>query len=275
MNTFKACEYCKKKLGPAQFVHDIKSDDWICTNCGCVVKKYIYSDRAHTFAHTNSPAVTFSVSESTKHNTDNHQLLSRFFKKEDKEQKLRKKFEHFATLLDYPETVVNGAFAMINKFKELKQIRPFEMTVVACLIIAKRSKEEYVNTKLIESNLSMPGLGKRIISVCNTVGLSQRSDPLHYVPNYVQRLGFKYKYNKHVIRFYKRARKDNGSIGSDTLMALVLYRFFKANSKKSVFRNQLDDNIIEHIAEITHTSQSSLIGYIEGTGGKCTLFKQK
>ena len=50
---FRRCESCRQlRTDINQFVHDTRTDDWICTLCGGVVKRWIYTERQHTFAHT-------------------------------------------------------------------------------------------------------------------------------------------------------------------------------------------------------------------------------
>lgn len=274
---FRKCESCRQlRKDINQFVHDPRSDDWICTLCGAVVKRWIYSERQHTFAHT-APMVPNGYIPAPKDTTKTlhkygNNMINRFFPQEAREERLIMRLKELGDILDYTENIVSRATVKLKKFPKLKLIRPIEHTLAAILVVSKRSFGHYVNLKHVSAILGFKDLGKSVITVCSTLGLSQRSSPVSYIPRFTQLLGFEYKYVKHVKRHYLHARKKNGSIGSDTLMALVLIRFYIANQSKSKLKSKVDLN---YISRITHTSKSSLKGYIEGTGGKCTLFNKK
>jgi len=275
---FKRCESCRQlRTDINQFVHDARTDDWICTLCGGVVKRWIYSERQHTFAHT-APMIDNGYIPATKgdvkalHKYGNN-MINRFFPEEAHEDRLIARLKTLGEQLEYSENIINRGIVKLKRFPKLKKIRPIHHTLTAILVVAKRSYGEYVNLKSVSTQMGYPDLGKTVISVCSTLGLSQRSSPVSHIPRLVQLLGFGYKYAKHVKRHYLSARRKNGSIGSDTLMALVLLRFYLANIRKS--KVPAKDINLEYIARITHTSKSSLKGYIDGTGGKCTLFNKK
>lgn len=275
---FKRCESCKQLRNDInQFVHDTRSDDWICTLCGAVVKRWIYSERSHTFAHTSEMVPNGYIpppKETTKalHKYGNN-MIDRFFPEEARQDRLIARMKRICEILDYREIVLNRSIVKLKKFPALRKIRPVDHTLAAILVVTKRSLGHYVNLKTVSEQLCFKDIGKAVITVCSTLGLSQRSSPVSFIPRFAQLLGFDYKYVKHIKKHYIASRKRNGSIGSDTLMALVLIRFYMANKHKSkVSPRDIDLNFI---AKITHTSKSSLKGYIDGTGGKCTLFNKK
>lgn len=270
---FRKCESCKQYVAPHQFVHDPHTDDWICTLCGGVVKKWMYSnDNSH---FDNAPPLALPQSGAQKKTAEQgERLLERFFPAEKRKKKMHAKLKHFGELLDVSESVLNRAGAQLTKFpKILETIRPIDHAIVASIVIAKRSNSEYVNIKTICELLGWPDIGKVVIDVCNIMGLSQRSDPLHNINRLVYGLGLPYNTRKKIIKLYNYAQRSNGSIGSDTLMTLVLIRFFHANRKKSKLPPKMCK--LGYFASLTNTSESSLRGYIDGTGGKCDLFHDK
>jgi len=274
---FKKCESCHQlRTDINQFVHDTNTDDWICTLCGGIVRRWIYTERRHSFAHTSPvvengyvPPPTGQVRKLYKNGIN---MTNRFFPEEVRENRMIAELKSIGEQLEYSEKIINRGILQIKKFAQLRQIRPIQHTLIAILVVSKRSYNEYVNLKSVASQMNCRDLGKTVISVCSTLGLSQRSSPVSNIPKLVQLLGFNYKYVNHVKKLYLSSRRKNGSIGSDTLLALVLLRFYMANKQKSKVPSK---NItLDFIARITHTSKSSLRGYIDCSGGKCTLFNK-
>jgi len=260
---FRKCENCCQ-LKPGQFVNDGRTEDWICTLCGVVVRKWIYSERQNTFMDSAPTA---------KAGVGGYNLIQRMTNKmcveENRELLRNRTISRFAFELDFNERVANRAQAQVNNFEELRTRRPMKETMLASLIVAKRSLKEYVNVKAIGKRTMMRDLGQHVIAVCKIIGLSQRSDPLLYVHSFVSFFTFPYSYHTHISSRYSAALLLNGSMGTDTLMALVLYRFYEANKRKCLVARNIT---LDDIAAITFTSPASLQGYVNGTGGKCTLF---
>ena len=268
---FKRCENCNElRNDGSQYVFDQRNDDVICRLCGTVVKKWNYSDRSLTFKDTAVAPKIFVPQDSLQKRGS--QMINRFFPEESNKHKLHQKIEKIAELLEYEKNVVNRAKAQIEKFPRITKIRPSNLALASTLVVAKRSFDDYVNLKQVSRILGCNDLGKTVITVCNIMGLSQRSTPVAHIPKFLFMLGFKYKFVKHLKILYKKSRRFNGSIGSDTLMALVLIRFYCANKgKSSVCPSKIS---IEYIARLTFTSVSSIRGYIDGSGGKCTLYNK-
>ena len=267
---FKRCQSCRTLLpNGQQFVHDVRSNDWICTLCGAVVSRYMYGDQEHTYSDTVPVDSSLSTSATRLEARGHQRLMDRAFPASKRLDTLYAQLGTLATQLDCSDGVLSRAKVMIEKFPDLLKVRPHNHMLMAVLIVAKRSYGHYVNVKHVSTLLNVDDLGKTVITTCTIMGLSQRSTPESHIPYFTALMGFRYRFNRFIKKLYLQARRKNGSIGSDTLLALVLYKFFMANRTKTTV-----DCTIEFIAKITHTSLSSLKGYVDGTGGKCTLFNK-
>jgi hypothetical protein len=267
---FRPCVNCKQK----SFVNDTSSGDWICTKCGAVVARWMYGELERTFVEsTPVPKVPQRGANTALALRQIRTMTDKFFPNERASARQLRILEDAAYTLGYNQRTVNRAQAQLHKFPCLLEIKPVEKTMAAVLIVSKRSLGFFVNVKSASNDMGYNDLGQFVIRVCNTIGLSQRSDPVSSIPYLTELLGFKYKYSVCIRRAFEKYSKENGSVGPLTLLALILFRFWNANRSKSKFKTNSVD--LQYIADITHTSLTSLSGYVDGQHADCTLFPKK
>lgn len=264
---FKSCENCKI-LQRGQFIYDSITDDYICTICGCIVRKFIYSDRKLTYHEK------FNSIENLKSNKfPNHEkrllMLNRFFPKIDKLEFYFNKIEKYGQILNFNEIVFNKAKYWLKKFPKLIEIKPRKKVIFILLILSQRSYNYCLDFTNACKILNINGVAKLMLRISKILGVSQLYIPIYNISRLLFLCGFKYKYVKYLKKFYFQAREKNKSIGSDTLIALILIRFYIANKKKS---NIPPHKItLKYITKITNTSLASIKSYVFGAI-KNTLF---
>jgi hypothetical protein len=255
-------------------VHDERRDDWICTNCGAVVRQWYYSNCHRTFSETEAPPTAKqSYTIRSVLNLQSIQVKANAIacKEDVKKDRFIAFLYRVATIMELGNRTAETAEGVYRRTPELQQRRPVVATVVALLVVTERSFGRYVNMREVSAITNTSKMGGHVIAVCKILGVSQRSDPANSINKYISIMRFPFKYGAHLLRLYKKTCVDNGSLGTDTVMALVIYRFFKSNREKSDKTRPLT---LEDIARMTDTSVPSLRGYIDGTGGKCTIFRK-
>lgn len=277
----KLCQLCRKK-GPEWFVYDEQTADLICTNCGCVQQKFFaqsiygniqsYHNPVHTVVSVpidSHPQAKYTETVKLKKQAElDRRMLERWDPEGTAEFKLTRAIEEYGEYLDYNQKIMTRCEHFFIKSKVLQKRRPRSLTVIATLIVAKRQCGDYVNITEISNFVGVGDLGAHVIAVCKILRISHRSRIDKMIPGFVSALGFPYKYNKVLQRLYNKFNRENGAMASNTIMALVLYRFYMTNKTKAKPKVKKVD--IEFIAEITGSSVTTLSSYLHN--GKCTVF---
>ena len=256
----RCCELCK--VADNQFVHDTRAGCWVCTLCGCVVRKWLYADDSK---HNYSDTHTATQAVSTVHSVGRdrmERLLDKVHPGEARERRLHAIIDEVARILDVNERVRGRAAAIFARFPALKKQRHLPRIVAAAIIVAKRSLGEYVNMKEASREMECK-LSVAVRKVLKETNISQGSLTMRAIPFFISQLGLPVAEERVLKDIFMRASRANGSIGSDTLMALCLFKFAR--------KHHLHHVSIATVAELTNTSATSLTSYIRGKS-HCTLF---
>jgi transcription initiation factor TFIIIB Brf1 subunit/transcription initiation factor TFIIB len=260
----RKCQLCHRAEN--QFVYDSRTADWICTICGCVVRGYFFDQQYDAnYEEYQTAAVDkdyFSRQDKKRQKTTMERIMDRANPEDVKERRFHAMLEDICVKLEYSARVKGRAEAMFNRFKELKKQRKMYNVIAAVLIVAKRSLGEYVNLNKVQNQLTVK-LNSTIKDVLNITGISQSSLTVKAIPYYIFSLGLPFKEEKRLRKLFEKASRSNSSMGSDTLLALCIFRLLKH------LKNNKHD--LQEIANLTNTSYNSLQSYISGKN-KCTLF---
>lgn len=288
----KPCIHCKVR-GVHYFVYDERTADLICTNCGVVQgnvnAQFLYGTTSsyHAPVHTVRSAGTdvhpheraVRKREMDKQAEIWRRMTQRFCKDEMTVDRRERRIDEYAEILQWSEAGLDGHASRVTtkakhfyiKCAELRRRRPIKPTIVATLVVAKREIGHYVNVDKVAEQVDVDDLGAHVIAVCKILKLSHRSRIDKCIPQFVTGLGFPFKYAKHVNKLYERYSRENGSMASNTIMALILHRFYFANQKRSKTGNV--KVTLEYIAQMTGTSVTTLNAYIGN--GSCTIYPSK
>lgn len=291
-NHTSPCQNCRIR-GAENFVYDTRRAELCCLNCA-VVQSKIFSQYLYGSVHSyTNPVHTVRSTSSDVHPQERarqkkdmeaqaklyHRMTQRFCKEENAVDKREKQIDQFAEYLGWSDSGLNGHQSHVTikckgyfiRNEELRTRRPKKETIAATLIVAKRSCGHYVDVADISERLDLGDLGGHVIAVCKILGLSQRSSIESQIPGFVMNLGFPFKYKKHVEKLYNRYSIENGAMASNTVMALILHRFYFANKKKS--NTGKFEVTIDYIARLTGTSVTTLNTYIQN--GNCTVYPKR
>ncbi len=283
---------CKVR-GPQNFVYDEKRAELCCIQCGAVQtnfnSQFLYGD---TMAFTNPVhSVRHCGVDSTSHDRAAkkgeldrqaeiyRRMNQRFCKDEVSIERREKKVDEFAEILSWSDRGLNGHESRVTiKAKHffitndlLRRRRPARQTIAATLIISKRECGDFVDVDSVAKTLAMDDLGTHVLSVCKILNLSHRSRIEQNIPGFVTRLGFPYRYSKYISKLFNRYSKENGSLASNTIMALILKRFYDTNKAKSNFSESFVD--LEYISNMTGSSVTTIKAYM--TNGCSTIYKKQ
>lgn len=260
------CELCKQNYA-GQYFYDHQHAELVCTNCGCCQRGYISEDRQHTFKETN-PIYTVRgvIDKKAKIYFD---MTNRYCKEENDERRREKFIKKYSEVLDLSQKVVDKCLYFYSKSKSLCTRKPRRQTIAATLIVAGRESGVFMDTKSTSDLLNIGDLGSHVLDVCRILCISHKSNMELQIPEFTSIMGFPYKYSTHIEKLFKRYRKENGSMATNTILALILWRFYNANKKKSKSPKPIT---MKHISDMTGTSVATIKNYI--SNGKCTIFKK-
>lgn len=271
-------------------MYDEKYADLICTNCGAVQSNInsqmmygttsSFHNPVHTVRHSGADSHpnerAAHKSEMDKQAEIYRRMTQRFSKDEVHQDRREKRLDEFAEILQWSERGLDGHGSRVTiKAKHffirnatLRRRRPVRCTAAAVLVVAKRECGDYVNVDDVSERLAMQDLGSHVIAVCKILGLSHRSRIEQNIPGFVTRLGFPYRYTKYVSKLFERYSRENGSMASNTIMALILNRFYETNKAKSKAPEGYVD--LDYISTITGTSITTLNAYM--SNGACSIY---
>ena len=270
MSLKKNCFNCRAQS--SYFVYDTQHAELTCTICGVVQtningqllygNNYSYHNPVHTVKHRG-----FEKLEYDRLGSLYARMTRNICKKEVSINRLHKKIDRINEILDYQERTADHCKLLFKNNSSLRKRKPRSESVAAVLLIVRRKLGFYVNVSKASSLLNMKDLGSHVLSCSKLIKISFRSKIENFIPGFLSQLGFPYKYKKYLDRLYIRYSRENGSMASNTLMGLILWKFYNANLKKSKYPNiKLKD-----IASMTGTSVTTLSGYIQKQ--KCTIYK--
>lgn len=266
MRTSK-CELCKQNY-PGQFFYDHQHAELVCTNCGCCQRGYISEDRQHNFKDTNPLYTVRGVKNESKAKLY-FNMTNRYCTEENEERRRNKTMKDMGDILELSQKVMDKCEFIFSKSKELCKRKPRKQTVAAALIVACRESGVFIDTKATSDLLNIGDLGSHVLEVCKLLKISHKSNLELQIPEFTRALGFPYKYSSQIEKLFKRYRKENGSMATNTILALILWRFYLANSKRSKAPKPLD---LSFISTMTGSSLATLKNYINN--GKCTIFQK-
>ena len=291
-NNNRPCINCKVR-GPQNFVYNEIQAELCCIQCGAIQTnvnyQFLYGD---TMAFTNPVhSVRHCGVDSTSHDRAAkkgeldrqgeifRRMNQRFCKDELSTDRREKKVDEFAEILSWSDRGLNGHESRVTiKAKHffitnelLRRRRPTRQTIAATLIISKRECGDFVDVDSVAKLLAMDDLGSHVLSVCKILKLSHRSRIEQNIPGFVTRLGFPYRYTKYISKLFNRYSKENGSLASNTIMALILKRFYDTNKAKSKFNEDIVD--LEYISNMTGSSVTTIKAYM--TNGCSTIYKKQ
>jgi len=267
---FSPCENCNQ-LFPGQYVHDSRSGDVICTRCGCVARKRRFAYlHVGAFSHQHNPVFTTRPVADNRHRGGPIRTLIRAPLSDRRDTQRERLLAQYGDELDLCERVRARAASILSRY--LKTRTPIPETVAAAIVVARRALGLFANTRATATELGLKDLGPHVAAVARAARLSIRSDVLGAIPLLVQQMGFPVSFERHLRAHYTAAARANANIGANTLMALVLVRFYTANRARSTLRDPL--KVPEDMADMTDTSAVSMRAYMSGAR-RCSLFKVK
>lgn len=260
----RSCEVCK--VSENQFIYDAQTADWICTLCGCVVRKWFFDENFNANYEEYKDAVHekdyFKRQANKKQNTTMSRMMDRANPEDVKDRKFHAMLSDIGDQLNFNERDRGRTETLFIKFPELKSQRKQYNVIAAVLVVAKKSYGEYVNINKIQSALNCK-LNQTMKEVMEIIGVSQSSLTLKAIPYYISTLALPFKEEKRLRNLFNKATRVNSAMGSDTLMALCIH--------KLLIHLQIKSFDLKFIANITNTSQNSLQSYVSGKNS-CTLF---
>lgn len=253
------CKCCKND-DPGLFVHDCRTADIICRECGIIQTHMNNSDGNTTFCEPiEIRPITASERKFLK---INDQMMAKVCPEEVRDFKKNKLLKEFCEKLDLNKAVETRAKLLFEKHKEeLCCLRPVENLVAASICVACQSLKRYINVVDIENLLMLSNVNKTLKSLCQIIGINQRAMILNAVPYFVNCIGLPFKFEKKLRELYMTVCKKNPSMGAETRMALCCYKLYLENESKSLFKGRIK---LSDIADITKTSENSLKTYVNG-----------
>ena len=178
------------------------------------------------------------------------------------QKNLRQLTREYGLLLDASDVEIDRCCSLFEQNPSIRLYKPIAATVAAILVLLKRKKGQMPDMSLrsVETLIGIR-LGERIIRVANDLNMDTIKDPIDMIPMVISRLGIPQRYTKFLKSIYiRKFQKTQTSEYSRrptraTIFAAVVYKFFRANMEKSIFKDKVT---IEFVAEITQTTVTNI-----------------
>ena len=233
------------------FVHDRRTDDHICTICGCCQRNWFVSENTNYEDPESNPKRPQTSAMKNQMNSY-HRLMVRAFPEEERTRKRTKRLKEVCELLDLTTVVFNRATTLYTEFREeLCSIRPIDHMLIACVVVAARSENRMFLpmskvTNYFNEVENISDLTKRI---CKIVGINQRTIVMNSIPYVTSMLCLPFKCQKQLKVNYDKMCKLAPSMCGETKMALAACKTLKDNNKEIDF---------EYVAFLNDTSVVSI-----------------
>ena len=239
---FKRCENCRKLVNKGtNFVFDGTS--FICTLCGVVQRNngFEYSIEKNTTYNEQPQSIAFD-----KQSERMYHMTNLTCQQELKENRIKRALYEMSDQLDTNERTRNRAWLLFLRNKSFFTIRPMKNTIASTIIVACYSLKIPLSINKVSTLFGLKNLSATVKIVCKKLKINMRVDAKILIPSWVSRVGGKYSDNKLVNRVYRALCKKHPSVGTETVLAAAIYKFYKGEKE------------IEEICKSTGVSLTSL-----------------
>ena len=249
------CKNCRIKDN--QFVHDVKTDSWICTICGVVATHYWDPDHRNLNYEERGPDVADSYEDKTV-KTEYYRLMVRAFPKEERDRKRKQILKKMGFKIDAASSIVSRAIILYDNHKEeLTKIKPIKKMLLACLVVASRATKGFFiplsKVKCMYHN-EADDINIFTKKVCDVIGMNQKTFSLASVPYVTSYLRFNIKYEKKLVENFDKIGLIAPSMASETRLAIAACKLLKDNNKEIDF---------EYVAFLTDASVTAIKKFFE------------
>ena len=244
------CKSCKVKDN--QFVHDQRTDSWICTVCGVVATHYWNPDHRNLNYEERGPDVEDSHEDKAR-KTEYYRLMVRAFPKEERDRKRKQIIRKMGFKIDAASCIVSRATILYDNHKgELTKVKPTKKMLLACLVVASRATKGFFIPMSQVKNMyhtEADDINTYTKKVCEIIGMNQKTFSLVSVPYVTNHLGFPIKYEKVLVENFNKVGVIAPSMASETRLAIAACKLLKDNDRQVDF---------EFVAYLTDSSVSAI-----------------
>lgn len=248
----KKCENCRMK---SYYVKDPKTDEWICTTCGTVVRKWwIPSERNVSYAE--QPVMVSGSSDTKNAKNKYHQLMVKAFPKEDRINKRKDLIKKMCYKIDASTSITNRALMIYEKhIEELSCLNPIKKMLLACVIVAtKTTPNQFIPSVKIKRFYDCSDINRYIKEICRIIGINIKTLALKSVPYIISHLMLPYKCGNDLIKNYEKASLIAPAVSSETRMGVATCKLLKDRNMKIDY---------EYVANLTDTTETSIKSFKE------------
>lgn len=252
--TMLHCKICDNSEN--QFVHDVTSDNWVCTICGYVETAYWNPGSNNVNYQKNEEDVVDSFEDKIDKNIF-YRLMVRAHPKDEMDRKRKQMIKNICYKIDAASIVQTKSLVLYETHKEeLIRIKPIKKMLLACVVVASRSSNgifipmSIIKNMYVDESVDINTYTKK---VCKIIGMNQKTFSLAAVPFVVGNLGFSIKYEAQLRKNFERIELVAPSMAPETRLAIATCKLLKDNNKK------LD---LSYIADITDSSLVAINTFI-------------
>lgn len=229
---FKRCEGCRQKIGDgSNFIHDRMTASIICTLCGVVQRNNGFHETIKDNQYFEEQNVSHPFTRTTQRM---YHMTNVCCQKELKKDRVQRQLNEISDQLDVIERVRNRAWLLFLRNESFFSIRPMKNVICSALIIASHTLQIHLSLNKVQSLFRLKNLSNTLKDMCKKLRLNLRTTSELLIPMWVSKLGGKYSDNERVKRLYKRMSRKYRSIGSETLLAGSLLKFYKTKTVQDI-----------------------------------------
>jgi transcription initiation factor TFIIIB Brf1 subunit/transcription initiation factor TFIIB len=229
---FKRCEGCRQKIGDgSNFIHDRMTASIICTLCGVVQRNNGFHETIKDNRYFEEQGVAQGFTRTSQRM---YHMTNVCCQKELKKDRVQRQLIKMSDQLDVIERVRDRAWLLFLRNECFFNIRPLTNVIGSALIIASHTLQIHLSLDTVQSLFRLKNLSSTHKDLCKKLRLNLRTTPELLIPLWVSKLGGKYSDNEHVKRLYKQLSRKYRSIGSETLLAGSLLKFYKTKTEQEI-----------------------------------------
>jgi transcription initiation factor TFIIIB Brf1 subunit/transcription initiation factor TFIIB len=203
-----------------------QTDDWICTVCGAVVRKWMLSELHASFQNSEAPPVHTAKA----HNPIHKHMINQ---KKDFVTRYMPDILRYSEILEVESRVCDKVIILLKR-NELKG-RPVHATIVAAFIIVMRHLRFRVDMKKIILLTGFKKLPKRVQQLSKHLGISFRRDVIDNLSYYISYLMIPHKYFKTIKKYINKLKEILCHVGPDTLIAIAIFIFVRKEKLERIY----------------------------------------
>lgn len=240
------CKNCKAT--EKSFVHDMRTDNWVCTLCGVVATHY-WDPGIRNTNFVKQEEDIYDSSSDKKLRDGYYKLMMMAFPKEERDRKRKKIISDICFKIEAPNAIKHKALVLYENHKEeLSKIKPTRRMLLACVVVASRASVGLFIPMSVIKNMfrdDASDINSYTKRVCDVIGMNQKTFSLAAIPYVTSHLRFHIKFEKVLLANYEKVGLIAPAMASETRLAVAACKMLKDDNR------EIDFDVVAYLTDTT------------------------